>query len=297
VSNALERFDRSGGGAAPPDLRAAERFCRRMARREAANFYWGFIALPRDQRVAIYALYDFARQVDDEADGAGRPHLAASLERHRRRAHACALGEGSDPVTLVLARAMRAYGIPESDLQALIDGVQADLTRTRYATWPELEAYCKLVASTIGRMCVRIFGFTDPSALARADELGVALQVTNILRDVREDAGMGRVYLPAEDMARFGVAEADLLAGRPGPGWEALVAFEAARARAAFASGLRVLDLVPRRAAVCVGTMAGIYARLLDAIESDPRLPLRSRASLSPVAKLGVVVRSWTRRA
>ncbi|HXM53817.1 MAG TPA: presqualene diphosphate synthase HpnD [Candidatus Dormibacteraeota bacterium] len=297
MSNALERFDRSGGGAAALDLRAAERFCQRMARREAGNFYWGFISLPRDQRVAIYALYDFAREVDDEVDAAGRPHLAASLERHRRRAHACALGQSSDPVMLVLARAVRRYGIPESDLQALIDGVQADLTRTRYATWPELEAYCKLVASTIGRMCVRIFGFSDPSALAHADELGVALQITNILRDVKEDAGMGRVYLPAEDLARFDVAEADLLAGRPGPGWEALVAFEASRARVAFASGRRVLDLVPRRAAVCVGTMAGIYARLLDMIERDPWLPLRRRASLSPAAKLGVMVRSCAARA
>src|SRR5215472_49462 len=118
-------------GPAPIDWRAAERFCQRMARREAGNFYWGFVSLPRDQRVAIYALYDFARQVDDDADAAGRPHLAASLERHRKRARACAAGDPSDPVTLVLSRAMRRYGIPEAELQALIDGVQTDLTRTR----------------------------------------------------------------------------------------------------------------------------------------------------------------------
>src|SRR5262252_5834999 len=187
MSRAWDRLERPAG-AAPADPREAERFCQRMARREAGNFYWGFIALPRDQRLAIYALYDFARQVDDDADAAGRPHLAASLERHRRRARACAAGVASDPVTLVLAGAMRRYGIPESDLQALIDGVQTDLTRTRYATWGELEAYCRLVASTIGRMCVRIFGYEDPTALDRADELGVALQLTNILRDVKEDS-------------------------------------------------------------------------------------------------------------
>jgi phytoene synthase len=279
--------------AGAPEMREAERFCQRMARREAGNFYWGFVSLPRDQRVAIYALYDFARQVDDDADAAGRPHLSASLERHRQRARDCALGEASDPVTLVLSRAMRRYGIPESELQALIDGVQTDLTRTRYATWAELEAYCRLVASTIGRMCVRVFGFRDPAALERADELGVALQLTNILRDVKEDGELGRVYLPREDLERFGVAEADLLAGEPGPGWEALVDFEAARAHRWFATGLDVLRLIPRRPAVCVGTMAGIYRRILGMVERDPRLPLRRRASLSPPAKAAVVVRSW----
>jgi 15-cis-phytoene synthase len=285
--------DPAGFPAASLQLREAERFCQQMARREAGNFYWGFVSLPRDQRVAIYALYDFARQVDDDADAAGRPHLAASLERHRKRARACAAGDPSDPVALVLSRAMRRHGIPEAELHALIDGVQTDLTRTRYATWPELEAYCRLVASTIGRMCVRIFGFEDPAALERADELGVALQLTNILRDVREDGQLGRVYLPGEDLERFEVDEADLLAGEPGPGWEALVDFEAGRARAWFATGMDVLRLVPRRPAVCVATMAGIYRRILELVERDPRLPLRRRASLSPGAKAAVVVRSW----
>jgi phytoene synthase len=321
MSQAWDRLDGQTGAAQGRELREAERFCQRMARREAGNFYWGFIALPRDQRVAIYALYDFARQVDDEADAAGRPHptprnpdprvppaerggwspaisrgpgdLAASLARHRQRARACAAGEASDPVTLVLSRAMRRYRIPEGELQALIDGVQTDLTRTRYATWAELEAYCRLVASTIGRMCVRIFGFEDPSALDRADELGVALQLTNILRDVREDGGLGRVYLPGEDLERFGVAEADLLAGTPGSGWEQLVDFEVRRARAHYATGLQVLGLIPRRPAVCVATMAGIYRRILDMVEREPRLPLQRRASLSPAAKVGVMVRSW----
>jgi phytoene synthase len=277
------------------DLREAERHCQRIARREAGNFYWGFLSLPRDQRIAIYALYDFARQVDDEADAAAhRPdEVAAALACHRRRAHDCANGRAGDAVALVLARAMERYGIPESELEALIDGVETDLTRTRYATWGELAAYCRLVASTIGRMCVRIFGFEDPAALERADELGVALQLTNILRDVREDGELGRVYLPAEDLERFGVAEADLLAGRPGPGWEALVAFEAGRARALFASGMRVLRLVPRRPAVCVATMAGIYERILRVVERQPRLPLARRISLSPATKAVVVVRAW----
>jgi phytoene synthase len=292
MSQTWDRLDEPAG-AGPLDLREAERFCQRMARREAGNFYWGFVSLPREQRVAIYALYDFARQVDDEADAADRPHLAASLERHRQRARACAAGEADDPVALVLSCAVRRYAIPEAELQALIDGVRTDLTRTRYGTWAELEAYCRLVASTIGRMCVRIFGFQDPAALDRADELGVALQLTNILRDVKEDAELGRVYLPREDLERFGVGEAELLAGCPGPGWEALVAFEARRARDRFATGLEVLRLIPRRPAVCVGTMAGIYRQVLGMVERDPWLPLRRRASLSPAAKVAVMVRSW----
>jgi phytoene synthase len=279
---------------ATAEIREAERFCRRMARREAKNFYWGFISLSREQRTAIYALYDFARQVDDEADGSNGS--AAGLRRHRERAHRCAQGLHSDPVTLVLARAVDRYGIPEHELQALIDGVEMDLVRTRYATWAELERYCRLVASTVGRMCVRVFGFTSPVALELADQLGIALQLTNILRDVREDAAMGRVYLPAEDLDRFGVREQDLLAGQPGAGWEVLVAFEAERAQGYFERGLGVLRYLPRRPAACVETMAGIYRSILRRIEREPRLPLQRRVSLSAAQKLAVVMGSWVRR-
>lgn len=279
------------------DLRESERFCQRMARREAKNFYWGFVSLERDQRVAIYALYDFARQVDDDADAADRPHLPERLALHRERARRCALGEYSDPVSQVLALAVGRHGIPESELQALIDGVELDFHRTRYERWEDLQEYCRLVASVVGRMCVRIFGFTDAAALDRADELGLALQLTNILRDVREDAELGRIYIPKEDLLRFGVPERQLLEGSPGPGWRALVDFEVQRAKELFATGLRVLDYIPRRPAVCVGTMAGIYRRILDKIERDPELPLRARASLSHIEKLYVVLESWLRAA
>lgn len=299
MSEARERLDAPAAGPAL-DLREAERYCRRMARREARNFYWGFVSLPADQRTAIYALYDFARQVDDVADSVGAGDgagagLRAALAAHRARAREAAAGRWSDPVTMVLAGAMRRYAIPESELQALIDGVEMDLTRSRYATWPELEAYCRLVASTIGRMCVRIFGFDDEAALERADELGIALQLTNILRDVREDGQMGRVYLPRDDLERFGVDERGLLGGEPGPGWEALIELEVRRAGRYFASGLGVCQLIPHRSAACVRTMAGIYRRILEMVERQPRLPLERRASLSPAAKLAVMARSWAR--
>ncbi|HEV2261496.1 MAG TPA: squalene/phytoene synthase family protein [Candidatus Rubrimentiphilum sp.] len=273
----------------------AERFCREMARREAKNFYWGFISLPHEQRMAIYALYDFARQVDDEVDSAPRPELIPERLAAQRARLRSAPSPEDDPVMYVLSRAVERYQIPESELQALIDGVEQDFTRTRYRTWEELREYCKLVASIVGRMCVRIFGFDDPRALDRADDLGLALQMTNILRDVREDAEMGRIYLPQEDLERFGVSEAELLLGQAGPQWNDLIAFETQRTRELFESGYHVLRYIPRRAAACVQTMAGIYERILEKIIRDPQLPLHERAALSNGEKLRVVVTSWLR--
>lgn len=274
----------------------AERFCRQMARREAKNFYWGFISLPHDKRMAIYALYDFARQVDDEVDGAPMPHLIPErLAAQRERVRKCMRGEVDDPVMQVLAKAVQRYGIPEDELQALIDGVERDCTQTRYETWEDLRGYCRLVASVVGRMCVRIFGFTDDAALLRADELGLALQLTNILRDVREDAEMGRIYLPDEDLRRFGITEDAMLRVQPGDGWNALMRFETQRARGLFKTGYEVLRYIPRRPAACVQTMAGIYERLLHKIERDPQLPLRERAALSKREKLQVVLEAWLR--
>jgi phytoene synthase len=279
------------------DLRASERFCREMARREAKNFYWGFISLPYEQRIAIYALYDFARQVDDEADGGSHDAAAVAerLQAHRARVRRAVAGEYDDEVMHVLGHAIRRYEIPEAELLMLIDGVECDLTRKRYATWPELSEYCTLVASVIGRMCVRIFGFSDPAALEYADDLGRALQLTNILRDVREDAELGRIYLPAEDLARFGLTEAVVENGHHDPQWSAFIAYEADRARMLFESGYRVLLYIPRRSAVCVQTMAGIYERILEKIERDPELPLRERARLTRAEKLQVMIGSWLR--
>jgi 15-cis-phytoene synthase len=276
----------------------AERFCRDMARREAKNFYWGFISLPYEQRMAIYALYDFARQVDDEADGAGAhvPDLGGRLSRQRDRISSCLRGEpNGDPVMQVLCGAAQRYEIPERELQMLVDGVEMDATYMRYETWDRLRSYCNLVASVVGRMCVRIFGFEEPIALERADDLGIALQLTNILRDVREDADMGRIYLPREDLRRFGLDEQDVLRGRGGEGWADLVLFEAARARRYFATGYEVLRYIPRRPAACVQTMAGIYERILEKLERNPQLSLHERAGLSPAEKLGIMVKSWMR--
>jgi 15-cis-phytoene synthase len=277
------------------DRHRAERFNRDMAKREAGNFYWGFISLGYHERMAIYALYNFARQVDDEADTVGLENLPARLAVHRERVTRAARGEyGDDPILRVLAEAIERYSIPEAELQMLVDGVEMDFSRSRYATFEDLHAYCTLVASVVGRMCVRIFGFSDPIALQRADDLGLALQLTNILRDVREDIlDMKRIYLPQDELKRFGIPERALADGTIVAGWDELIALNVARARRYFATGYEVLRYIPRRPAACVQTMAGIYEELLKKIERNPGLPLRERAALSKTEKLRVVVRSW----
>ncbi|MGN6811344.1 MAG: phytoene/squalene synthase family protein [Thermomicrobiales bacterium] len=282
--------------------REAERYCATLARHEAKNFYWGFIALPRTQRMAIYALYDFARQVDDEADRPQSERELTRLTRHRERLRDCAAGRYDDPVMRLLGQAIARYQIPVRELEQVIDGVELDLRRNRYQSWAELSHYCGLVASSVGRMCVRIFGFTDARALDFADDLGRAMQLTNILRDLREDYfQFGRIYLPQDELTRFGITE-DRLTGSfadaarapdLGPGWAAFVGFQATRARQLFASGLRVAELIPTSSAACVLTMAGLYRTILAQIECDPALPLTRRVSLSGKTKLSVMVKSW----
>jgi squalene synthase HpnD/squalene synthase HpnC len=294
---ALLSSDLNGQPATTRGIVDAERVCQRLARRNAANFYWGFIALPRPQRIAIYALYDFARQVDDAVDSPESGDPRTALDHARLRLGRALTGEPDDAVTTVLARAVAAYRIPMEELEGLIDGVERDLTTRRYATWADLSGYCNLVASTVGRMCVRIFGFDDDVALQHADDLGLAMQLTNILRDVRGDLELGRVYLPADDLAAFGITEQHLADGQPVPGWHEFVDFQAKRARRLFSSGLRVERHIPQRAGICVRTMAGLYQRILAEIEEQPALPLQLRLSLRPSKKAAVLVRASLPRA
>ncbi|MEO8897116.1 MAG: squalene/phytoene synthase family protein [Candidatus Dormibacter sp.] len=287
--------DRDGTAAMNRGIVDAGRVCQRLARRDAANFYWGFIALARPQRTAIYALYDFARQVDDAVDSPGVADPRPRLDEMRRRVRRAVAGEPDDEVTTVLARAVAAYRIPLSELDLLIDGVECDLTTLRYASWDDLADYCRLVASTVGRMCVRIFGFDDDIALAHADDLGMAMQLTNILRDVRADLELGRVYLPGDELAAFGIDEAQLGATAVPARWDDFIHFQAQRARGLFASGLRVEGHIPRRAAICVRTMAGLYQRILAEIELQPDVPLQRRLSLAPASKVAVLLRAGLR--
>ena len=285
-------------------LKSSEEYCQRVTRREAANFYWGFIALPKRQRVAIYALYSFSRQVDDAVDvgqnAANGPDGASSraaCARQRQRVDECYQGQPRDPVIRVLSEVVRDFKIPREELMALVRGVEMDMENTRYQTWEDLEFYCRHVASAVGRMTTRIFGFSDQVALTYADDLGTALQLTNILRDVREDYRLGRVYLPQSDLTRFQVDEVTLGGLTSSPEWAKLVRFEVERAKTYFESGLKVTKCIPRRAAACVFTMAGMYQRILDQIERDPTLPLRCRTRVGNGAKVKVMVGAWLKAA
>jgi phytoene synthase len=250
---------------APPALLDAYGACEALTRAAAGNFYYGIRLLPPDKRRAMCAVYAFARQVDDIGDG-----VQPAQRKRELLARARAELERADtsPVRAALADAERRFGLPRDALEDLIDGVEMDVSGRRYATFEELLDYCRHVAGTIGRLCVAIFGSSDRERADRlAEELGVAMQLTNILRDVREDSERGRLYLPAEDLERFG-CPAPLAA--PAAQFAALIRFEAARAGESFARGLQLLELLDARSAACVSAMSGIYRRILERIERDP---------------------------
>ncbi|MEU8934365.1 presqualene diphosphate synthase HpnD [Streptomyces sp. NPDC048409] len=282
---------------------AAYRYCETVTGQQARNFAYGIRLLPAPKRRAMSALYAFARRVDDIGDG----DLADDLKVARlqeTRALLTRIREGgveedhTDPVAVALTHAAEAFPIPLDGLDELIDGVEMDTRGATYETWDDLRIYCRCVAGAIGRLSLGVFG-TEPGARGTdnaaeyADTLGLALQLTNILRDVREDARSGRTYLPADDLAKFGC-----LAGfeRPTPSrgsdFAGLVHFEVLRARALFAEGRQLLPMLDRRSGACVAAMAGIYRRLLDRIERDPEAVLRGRVSLPGHEKAYVAARS-----
>lgn len=274
------------------EIELAYRACEQITRRAAANFYYGIRLLPRPKRQAMSAVYAFARRVDDIVDGALEPP-AAKLERLAiERARVATLADrgwtaSRDPVTLALGHVRRHYALPIDALELLIDAVELDVRETRYETFEQLLVYCRGVAGSIGRLSVAIFtdGTATNGAAAMADELGVAMQLTNILRDVREDSQRGRSYIPIEDLERF--ACADL--GRPPA---ELICFEAARAGEWFERGLRLVELLEPRSAACVLAMAGIYREILERIARDPGEVMRGRVSLPAWQKTWVAARS-----
>jgi len=278
-------------------LDAAYDYCQRLTKREARNFYYGFMLLPQAQRRAIYAVYAFARQCDDIAD-AGLPSDVASLRlaAYRASLDRCLSGSPEGPVFAALTHAAGEFGIHPEHLYDLIEGVETDLTVRRYSTFPDLKRYCYLVASTVGLICLDIFGCRDPEqAREHAADLGIALQLTNILRDVQEDAARGRIYLPREDLLDFGYSEEELLARRVTPAFRGLMTYETERARGYYAEGRKLLPLLPRRARACVGTMAGIYRGILDDIGENPAAVFQQRISLSTGHKMALAGRELVR--
>jgi len=262
----------------------------RLTRQRARNFAYGIMLLPRPKRRAIAAIYAFARRVDDIADG---PHAndekRALLEQLRGQLSA---PPGEDAMLVALADARQRFEIPADSLTALIDGGVQDTKQDRYADFDDLRTYCSRVAGAVGRACVPVYGADQP---ARAETLGIALQLINIIRDVAEDWGLGRVCLPQDELERFGVGEGDIAAGRVTPEWRELMSFQAERARAHLADGLTLLDYLDRRSAACVGTFAGLYRTTLTRIEDDGFDVFGGAPTLSPVTKLRVVGAALTR--
>jgi 15-cis-phytoene synthase len=249
------------------ETREAYRICERLTRKAAANFFYGIRLLPADKRRAMSAVYAYARRVDDIGDGSLPPERKLADLRAVRAA--LADGDPDDAVMVALADARTRFPMPDDAFTDLVDGVEMDVVGARFETFEELAVYCRAVAGSIGRLCLGIFGTSDiQRAMPLADDLGVAMQITNVLRDVREDYARGRVYLPAEDLRRFGCTED--LGQAPPEASAALIRFEAARGREWFARGLGLLPLVDARSRACVRAMTGIYRRILGQIERDP---------------------------
>jgi 15-cis-phytoene synthase len=283
--------------AVPPtdlDTAAAYRHCEHVTRTEARNFSYGIRLLPPDKRRALSAIYAFARRIDDIGDGTLPAAGKLALLEEARAAAADPGVHPDDPALVGLADAARRFPIPLSAFGELIDGCAADVRGTAYPTFDDLLYYCRCVAGSIGRLSLGVFGATDPQAAQPlADALGVALQLTNILRDIREDHAGGRVYLPAEDIERFGCA---LGPGSPPAAdsgrFAELVRFEAKRAHEWYATGLCLLPMLDRRSAACTAAMAGIYHRLLDRIAEAPGAVAGGRMSLPVWEKVWVAARS-----
>jgi 15-cis-phytoene synthase len=272
------------------ELTAAYRHCERVTRSRAANFYYGIRLLPPAKRRAMCAAYAYAREVDDIGDGSMPPEeKVAALDALQGRLHG-ANGAPPGPMMVALNDATQRFALPVDAFDDLIAGVRMDIYPARFESFEEMVLYCRRVAGSIGRLCLAIFGSSEPArAQSLADDLGVAMQLTNILRDVREDATGGRVYLPQEDLRRFGCEQ---FPEGPPDAVSSLIAFEASRARDWFDRGLELVPLLDTRSASCVLAMTGIYRRLLERIAEQPQLVMQGRVSLPGWEKAWVAARS-----
>jgi phytoene synthase len=282
-----------------PSVSEAHAWCKGYTKARASNFYYAFAVLPEAKRNAIYAAYAFSGHVDDIADElTDRAVQERELAAARTALRDCHAGRRSGPLYVALGDAVDRFAIPIELFEELANGVEMDFTVNRYATWTDLHRYCYRVASMIGLVCTSIFGTKpDPHARDYAIDLGIALQVVNIMRDVREDAGRGRVYFPADELAAHGLTTDDILACRYDERFAALLRAQAARARLYFESGKRLLPLLDLRSRMCVNVMQGVYAGLLDRIEARNYDVLSERIRLSGREKVTAILRLWLQAA
>jgi 15-cis-phytoene synthase len=297
----------------PLQLRAAYGVCRHIARSAAKNFYYGFLVLPARKRDALSAVYAFMRHADDISDD---PSIPAQQRREKLDEWICALrrvvaGESTDdPVLFALADSQKSYNIPIELLEQLVHGTAMDLpqkgtpeplldtgiARLQYDTFEQLYDYCYHVASVVGLICIRIFGYRDSHAEKLAEQTGVAFQLTNIIRDVKEDAEMGRVYLPKEDLARFGVEARSLTNGTASASLRPVLEFEAARAREFYRAADELLTLVDEESQPALWTLVEIYRRLLKRIAARNYDVFSGRIRLSTIEKLAVLSKGFWKR-
>ena len=268
-------------------------YCAAKAAQSGSSFYYSFRLLPEPRRRAITALYAYCREVDDVVDEVHDPAVAqAKLAWWRLEIARVYDGTAQHPVGQALAAVVRDYRLRREHLEAVIDGMAMDLAQHRYADFADLERYCHRVAGVVGLMSAEIFGYEEPATAGFARDLGIAFQLTNIVRDVGEDARRGRVYLPADDLARFGVPASSILRAREEPGFRELMAFQVRRAREWYDRALAQLAPRDRRAQRASLAMAAIYRALLDEIERDGYRVLDRRIALTPLRKLWIAWRT-----
>ena len=269
-------------------------YCQQKAAASGSSFYYSFLFLPRERRRAITALYAFCREVDDVVDETSDAQVAAAkLAWWRVEVGNLFAGKPQHPVTKALSVFKDQFSISQERLNEIIDGMEMDLTQSRYLDWPGLEKYCYRVAGVVGLLAAGIFGYRNTSTLSYARELGIAFQLTNIVRDVGEDARKNRIYLPMEDMKRFNVTAADILNAKETPAFVELMKFEAQRAKDCYARAFAALPAEDRKAQRAGLIMAAIYRALLDEIERDDFHVLTRRTSLTPLRKLWIAWKTW----
>jgi phytoene synthase len=268
-----------------------------LTRRSGSNFYYSFLFLPRRKREAMFALYAFCRTVDDAVDqsSATPSEKVRALAEWRMELRRIYAGRPSHPIAVRLAEVVRAYPIPREHLEAIIDGVEMDVEKRRYGSFEELYEYCFRVAAAVGLCCIEIFGYTDPRARDYAVNLGVALQLTNIMRDLRTDAERGRIYLPLDELRRFGYAEEDLLRGRYTQAYFELMRFQADRTHAYYRAARAALPRADRRRLVAAQIMGVIYHGLLRTIEARRFRVFERRLRLSAPRKLALALGVYVR--
>jgi phytoene synthase len=271
-----------------------DEYCKHKAAQSGSSFYYSFLFLPPEPRRAITALYAFCREVDDAVDEPSDAQAArAALEWWRGEVARLFRGDPQHPVTRALAPWIEPCRIGEAQLNEIMDGLEMDLVQTRYLDFAGLRLYCRRVAGVVGELAAGIFGYRNAKTLEYADRLGLAFQLTNIIRDVGEDARKNRVYLPLDELKQFGVTAADIIDARHSEDFVRLMRFQAGRARRCYDEALALLPAEDRQAQRPGLVMAAIYRTLLDEIEDDGFRVLKQRTALTPVRKLWIAWRTW----